>query len=174
MLFGLAAIFVFGLTRNLWSKRILIPNARWTGSRLGQFLAPHLKNLWHGLETSFTPTQILGGLALSTAARFADGLVVLLIAQMFGVELELPEGVFVLAVSGLAGGVSFLPAGLGAVETTMAGLLVLLGAAWSNAVAIALVTRLFTLWAWVALGLGLAFLLQLPSLHTRFKGDEEF
>ena len=82
--------------------------------------------------------------------------------------------VFVLAVSGLTGGISFLPAGLGAVEMTMAGLLVLVGAAWSNAVAVALVVRLFTLWLWVALGLGVAFLLRVPAFRTQFNEDEKF
>ena len=173
LLLGLAAICAFALTRDFWSRRVVITDARWMDSRVGQFLAPHLKNLWHGVETSFTPTQILGGLTLSTVARFADGLVILLVAQMLGAELDLTEAVFVLAVSGLTGGISFLPAGLGAVETTMVGLLVLVGAAWSNAVAIALVTRLFTLWLWVALGLVVAFLLRLPSVRIRFKKYEE-
>ena len=174
LLLGLAVIFLFALTRGWWSKRIVIPNSRLMDSRLGLFLAPHLKNLWRGMETSFTPTQILGGLTLSAIARFADGLVVLFAAQMLGVKLELPEAVFVLAVSGLTGGISFLPAGLGAVETTMAGLLVLVGAAWSNAVAVALVVRLFTLWLWVALGLGVAFLLRVPAFRTQSNEDEKF
>ncbi|MCI0478073.1 MAG: flippase-like domain-containing protein, partial [Anaerolineales bacterium] len=143
---GLAAIVAFALTRDFWSRRVYRADARLTTSRVWQFCAPHLKNLWAGLQTSFTPTQILGGLLLSTIARFADGVGVLFAAQMFGVELELPEAIFILAVSGLAGGISFLPAGLGAVETTMIGLLVLVGAPWSNALAIALVMRLFTLW----------------------------
>lgn len=169
LLLGLGAIFVFALTREWWGKRIVIPNSSVMNSRLWQFGAPHLKNLWHGMETSFTPSQILGGLALSTVARFADGLVVLFTAQMLGVELELPEAVFVLAVSGLTGGISFLPAGLGAVETTMVGLLVLGGAEWSNAVPVALVVRLFTLWLWVTLGLVVAFLLRIPSLRIRFR-----
>ena len=172
-LLGLAVIVVFALTRNQWSKRIVLSGSRLSGSRLGKFLAPYLKNLWHGMETSFTPSQILGGLTFSAAARFADGLVVLFAAQMLGVKLELPEAVFVLAVSGLTGGISFLPAGLGAVETTMVGLLVLVGAAWSNAVAIALVARLFTLWLWVALGLVVAFLMRLPLFRVRFKKYEE-
>jgi glycosyltransferase 2 family protein len=172
LLLGLAVMALFALTRDWWSKRIVIPNSRITDSRLGLLLVPHLKNLWRGMETSFTPTQILGGLALSSIARLADGLVVLFTAQMLGVELELPEAVFVLAVSGLTGGISFLPAGLGAVETTMVGLLVLVGAVWSNAVAIALVARLCTLWLWVALGLVVAFLMRLPSVRIRFKKYE--
>jgi uncharacterized protein (TIRG00374 family) len=161
-LLGLAVIVTFALTRNFWGKHFAIPSSQVTRSRVGRFFAPHLANLWRGMETSFTSTQIVGGLMLSAIARLADSLVVLFAAQMLGVELELPEAVFILAASGLTGGISFLPAGLGAVETTMVGLLVLVGAARPNAVAIALVARLFTLWLWVALGLGVAFLLRLP------------
>jgi Lysylphosphatidylglycerol synthase TM region len=81
---------------------------------------------------------------------------------MLGVELALPAAVFILAVSGLTGGISFLPAGTGAVETTMVGLLLLSGVTLPNALAITLIARLATLWLWVALGLAVAFVLRLP------------
>lgn len=170
---GLIILLAFALTRRWWSSRLTAPNFRWIDSRLWQLGAPHLKNLWRGMETSFTLPQALGGLILSVTARLADSLIVLLIAQMLGVELELPEAVFILAMSGLAGGISFLPAGLGAVETTMVGLFVLIGAALANAMAIALVTRLFTLWIWVALGLAFAFALRLPTWKTNPNINED-
>ncbi len=135
---------------------------------------PHLQNLWHGLESSFTVSQIGGGLALSAVARFADGIVVLSAAHLLGLELPLPAAVLVLAVSGLAGGISLLPAGTGAVETTMVGLLVLLGATLPNALAIALLARLATLWLWVALGLALAFVLRfVPRARSRLRANTE-
>jgi uncharacterized protein (TIRG00374 family) len=168
ILLALGLMFAFALTRRLWGHGIAVFSARLARTRLGARFVPHLQNLWNGLETSFTVSQILGGLGLSALARFADGLVVLFAARIVGVELALPTAVFVLAVSGLAGGVSLLPAGIGAVETTMVGLLVILGATWSNALAIALLTRLFTLWLWVALGLATAFLLRLRALGAPF------
>lgn len=161
---GLGAIIAFALIRfaigRLKGKDTLgvphLPGVR-------QIL-PHLQNLWRGLESSFTLSQIIGGLALSTVARFFDGLVILFAAHMLGVELPLPAAVFVLGVSGLAGGISFLPAGTGAVETTMVGLLTIwLGVTLPNALAVALLARLSTLWLWVALGLGIAFVLRLTS-----------
>ena len=125
----------------------------------------HIRNLWRGVDQSFTLTQIAGGLALSTVARFWDGVVVLLAARMIGVELTVPAAVLVLAVSGLVGGISFLPAGIGAVETTMTGLLLLLGADLPSAIAITLVARLSTLWIWVGLGLGMTFALHLTRVR---------
>ncbi len=169
-LLGLALIFVFALTRRRWAG-FLRADASWRQSRLGERLAPHLQNLARGLDVSFTPAQILGGLALSAVARFADGLVVLFAAQMVDVQLAIPTAVFVLAVSGLAGGVSFLPAGTGAVETTMTGLLVLFGTPWTDALAITLLARLGTLWLWVALGLALAFVLKLRPLPAAVRED---
>lgn len=174
ILLALALMFAFALTRTRWGGGIAVANARLAESRLGRRFVPHLQNLWHGLETSFTLSMVLGGLGLSALARFADGFVVLFAAHIVGVELALPTAVFVIAVSGLAGGVSLLPAGIGAVETTMVGLLVLLGATWSNALAIALLARLFTLWLWVALGLATAFFLRLRALHTRSSEGAEF
>jgi len=164
-LLGLGIGFAFALTRNRLPAYATCLNIRLSRSSLWNRSVPYLQNLWQGLRTSFTIHQILGGLALSALARFADGCVVLLIAQLLGVSLVLPAAIFVLAASGLAGGLSLLPAGVGAVETTMIGLLVLFGAPWSTALVIALLTRLVTLWLWVALGLTLAFLMYLPSLR---------
>jgi uncharacterized membrane protein YbhN (UPF0104 family) len=131
-------------------------------------LVPYLQNLWHGLESSFTPVILLGGLGLSAVARFADGLVILFAAHLVGVALDLPTAVFILAVGGLAGGASLLPAGIGAVELTTTGLLVFHGATGPNALTVALLARLFSLWLWVALGLGTAFLLRLPAFRAWF------
>lgn len=160
---GLALIAVFALARYLLGNRSLAGSLRLPHvPALGRIL-PHLQNLLRGLESSFTPSQILGGLALSAVARFADGVVILFAARMLGLPLALPAAVLVLAVSGLAGGFSFLPAGTGAVETTMVGLLLLFGMTLSNALAITLIARLATLWMWVALGLAVAFFLRLTS-----------
>jgi uncharacterized protein (TIRG00374 family) len=169
-LIGLTGACVFAVTLSRRGRNVNI--SRWlAGSPLWERLVPHLRHLWHGLVTSFTLPQILGGLILSAVARFADGLVVLLAADVMGLELTLPTAVFVLAVSGLAGGISFLPAGIGAVETAMVSLLVLLGADWSDALAISLLARLSTLWLWVAVGLVLVFVLRLFHLQMPLEED---
>ncbi len=60
-----------------------------------------------------------------------------------------------------------LPVGIGAVEAAMTGLLVIMGAPLASAITISLLTRLATLWIWVALGLALAVWLRViaPSLY---------
>lgn len=174
MLLGLAVLVIFALLRRRWYHyAMVVADSRLGRLRLFQSLAPHLQHLWRGLDTSIVPSQILGGLGMSALARFADGFVVLFAARMVGVELTLPSAVFVLAVSGLAGGVSVLPAGIGAVETTMIGLLALLGVSWSDALSITLLARLSTLWLWVALGLALAFGMNLPLFGARFKESKK-
>ncbi len=167
LLIALGLICVFAAGRHWLGNKM-----GGTGPRATRFtvLMPwllHIRNLWRGVDQSFTLTQIVGGLALSAAARFWDGVVVLLAARMIGVELALPAAVLVLAVSGLVGGISFLPAGIGAVETTMIGLLLLLGADLPSAIAIALVARLSTLWIWVGLGLGIIFAQHLARVRSQ-------
>lgn len=166
ILAGLVLIAAFALVRYLMGHRSLAGSLRLPHLPAISRILPHLQNLWRGLESSFTVSQILGGLALSAVARFADGLVILFAAQMLGVTLVLPAAVLVLAVSGLAGGFSFLPAGTGAVETTMVGLLIIFGVTLSNALAITLIARLATLWMWVALGLAVAFFLRIKAARV--------
>ncbi len=160
---GLGALLLFAVARAWLARRaagrgLSLPAA----SPLGRVL-PHLANFWHGLESSFTVPQILGGLALSAVARFADGLVLLFAAHLLGLSLPLAAAVLVLAVSGLAGGISLLPGGAGAVETTMVGLLVLQGGDLPTALGVTLLARLSTLWLWVALGLVVAFAVRFTS-----------
>jgi uncharacterized protein (TIRG00374 family) len=167
LLIALGLICAFAAGRRLLENKINATDPRVTRFAGSLPWLRHIRNLWRGLDQSFTLTLIAGGLALSTVARFWDGLVVLLAARMIGVELTLPAAVLVLAVSGLVGGISFLPAGVGAVETTMTGLLLLLGADLPSAVTITLVARLSTLWIWVGLGLGMTFALHLTRVRPQ-------
>ncbi|MGB8643846.1 MAG: lysylphosphatidylglycerol synthase transmembrane domain-containing protein [Anaerolineae bacterium] len=172
ILLGLAVMLAIGLLGNRWRRHLPATPAWLARNHLWQRVAPHLQHLVHGLEASFTPGQIAGGIALTAVARFADGLVVLFAARLLGLELALPVATFILAVSGLAGGISLLPAGTGAVETTMVGLLVLSGAPLANALTITLLARLATLWLWVAFGLMVALVLQVrntPANRERFE-----
>ena len=165
LLVGLGLIALFALARRLLRDTVSTKLPVGNPVSLWKRFLPYLQNLWRGLEQSFTLPQIAGGLALSSVARFSDGLVVLFAAHMLGVELALPTAVLVLAISGLAGGISLLPAGTGAVETTMVGLLALSGATVPNALTITLLSRLFSLWMWVGLGLTIVFVSRLaPNL----------
>jgi uncharacterized protein (TIRG00374 family) len=167
VLLALVAMLAFALIQRRWAHEgVISVIKRVEATALSRFV-PHLQNLWQGMEVTFTTSQIIGGLALSTVARSADGIVVLLAARMMGVSLSLPTAVFILAVSGLTGGVSLLPAGIGATETTMVGLLVLAGASFGTGLGIALTVRLFVLWSWVALGLGVAVALRVRAARRQ-------
>jgi uncharacterized protein (TIRG00374 family) len=137
----------------------------------GRRLLPPLGKMWRGMESSVTRRELVAGLALTCLARITDGLVLLLAARMLGVTLALPIAIFVIALSGFAGGVSLLPGGAGAAETTMAGLLMFTGAPLASALSITLLARISTLWLWVGLGLGMAIILQLnnPKQTLRFR-----
>ena len=97
---------------------------------------------------------LLAGTGLGLLGRSLDGLALLSLAHALGVFLPTAGGLFILGTSGLTGGFSMLPGGLGAVEMNQAGLLMLWGAGWSAALLITLLLRLGTLWLWIGLGLG--------------------
>jgi uncharacterized protein (TIRG00374 family) len=73
-------------------------------------------------------------------------------------DLSLAETIVVFTLGSLAGAISFLPGGLGVAETSMTGLIKVLGdTTKAQAAAATLLMRLATLWFAVALGLlGLA------------------
>ncbi len=155
------------LLRHQIGHAMALVKAQLSARRVGRRLPSYLRNVWRGIESSLTPRQLIAGLSLTALARVADGLVLLLAAQMLGVTLALPVAIFVIAMSGFAGGVSLLPGGAGAAETTMAGLLMLSGAPLATALAITFLARMSTLWLWVGVGLGIAFLLQFAPRRLR-------
>lgn len=112
-----------------------------------------------------TRGELVAGFALTGLARIADGLVLLLAAQMLGVSIALPAAIFVIALGGFAGGISLLPGGAGAVESTMAALLMFWGVPFAAAIGITLLARISTLWLWVALGLGTALIMQFKGTN---------
>lgn len=96
----------------------------------------------------------LGGLAYGVQA-----LVFALFTQTVAPDLSAAACVAAFAAALFVGAASMLPAGLGAMEATLAFALTRLGASWDDAVAVTLLTRLCTLW--IPSGLGL---LVLPTL----------
>ena len=86
--------------------------------------------------------------------------------EVAGAAFQLVTGCWygvLMVASGLVGGASFLPAGIGVVETSMTGLLLLMGTELPNAIAITLFSRLSILWLWVVIGLGFAFRMRLTT-----------
>lgn len=121
---------------------------RWTGEIWS--------NLVGGTTRVFTWPMLLIGLALSFAARLCDGVAIVWVASLYGVDVSLAAGWFLIGSSGFLGGISMLPGGVGVAEASLIGLFLTLGAGAAAAVAAALTARILIFWIWVVLGLVLA------------------
>ncbi|MBK9616896.1 MAG: flippase-like domain-containing protein [Uliginosibacterium sp.] len=94
-------------------------------------------------------------LAFALTALFAYGIqagVFVALCMQVGVPLGLAQGVSFFANATLFGAASMVPGGLGAMEAALVWQLATIGVAHTQAVAIAIATRLVTLWLGIALG----------------------
>jgi glycosyltransferase 2 family protein len=99
------------------------------------------------------PWTLTGGFALSLAAWGAEGAGLGILLSLFPathVDFALAAGIYATAV--LAGGISFLPGGLGTTEAVMTTLLVARGLRLPDAMLATMLCRLLTLWFAVVLG----------------------
>jgi uncharacterized membrane protein YbhN (UPF0104 family) len=104
-------------------------------------------------------TPLLAGMTvLSAASWFCECLAAYVCVRGLHLDLSLADTVVVFSLGSLAGALSFLPGGLGVAETSMTGLMRVLGdVSKAGAAAGTVLIRLATLWFAVALGLvGLA------------------
>ena len=101
---------------------------------------------------------LVGMTLLSAVSWLCECLAAYVCVHGLRLELSLPDTIVVFSLGSLAGAVSFLPGGLGVAETSMTGLIRVLGDVPKAAAAAATVLiRLSTLWFGVVLGLlGLA------------------
>ena len=101
---------------------------------------------------------LLGTTALSALSWFCECLAAYLCIRGLSLDLSLADTVVVFSLGSLAGALSFLPGGLGVAETSMTGLMRVLGdVSKAGAAAATVLIRLATLWFAVVLGLvGLA------------------
>jgi uncharacterized membrane protein YbhN (UPF0104 family) len=126
---------------------------RLLGHRRSGALWSHLVS---GTTQVFTWPMLLIGLALSFAARLCDGVAIVWVASLYGVDLSFAAGWFSIGSSGFLGGISMLPGGVGVAEASLIGLFLALGAGPAAAVAAAFTSRILIFWIWVAIGLALA------------------
>lgn len=117
---------------------------------------PALREFYEGSFILFRPQAALVGVGLGMVSWFGEGVgfYFILTGLGFTATLEtLSNAVFVLSFSTVIGAVSALPGGLGALEASIAGMLVLVASAEPSAASAATVLiRLATLWFGVALG----------------------
>jgi glycosyltransferase 2 family protein len=112
-----------------------------------------------GAARALLETRLLVGMTgLSAASWFCECLAAYVCVRGLHLGLSLADTIAVFSLGSLAGALSFLPGGLGVAETSMTGLIRVLGDVPKAAAAAATVLiRLATLWFAVALGLvGLA------------------
>jgi glycosyltransferase 2 family protein len=112
---------------------------------------------------------LLGMTVLSAVSWLCECLAAYVCVRGLRLDLSFPDTIVVFSVGSLAGALSFLPGGLGVAETSMTGLIQVLGDVSKAAAAAAtLLIRIATLWFAVALGLlGLAVEERLARRQSR-------
>jgi uncharacterized protein (TIRG00374 family) len=108
-----------------------------------------------GAAAALLETRLLVGMtALSAVSWFFECLAAYACVRGLRLDLSLADTIAVFSLGSLAGALSFLPGGLGVAETSMTGLIRVLGDVPKAAAAAATVLiRLATLWFAVPLGL---------------------
>lgn len=113
----------------------------------------------------WSPRRVLLWVALAALAYGLQALVFAAFARALAPDVGWAACVAAFAAAIFVGAASLVPAGLGAMEATLAFALTTMGLDWSDAVAVTLLTRLCTLW--VPSGLGVLALLGLMRDHPR-------
>ena len=108
-----------------------------------------------GAAAALLETRLLVGMtAVSALSWFCECLAAYVCVRGLRLDLSLADTIAVFSLGSLAGALSFLPGGLGVAETSMTGLIRVLGDVTKAAAAAATVLiRLATLWFAVAVGL---------------------
>lgn len=156
--------FIPFLRQSFVTHFILLLSSKVKWHRLQSFL----KYFVHLLNTArelFAFKPVTTGLFLGTVAWLIQGLAFYFILTTLSIDISLQQSIGIYAISLLAGGLSFIPGGIGTTEAVMVLLLTLLGADTATAIATALISRLSTLWFAVGLGLSTALFLSLREDH---------
>ena len=152
--------FVLSAIIAVQSPRWIQAVAAWAGKQHGRLahLLSHLCSLILSFRRCFDLPTTGYALVLGLLAWGAEALGFHWLLHALGYPVPLALSVFIYAFAMLAGGISFLPGGIGGSELVMVGLLVWQGLPEPVAVSATLITRLATLWFAVGLG-GIALLL---------------
>jgi uncharacterized protein (TIRG00374 family) len=123
-------------------------------------------------RTLLSPGMLATGFGLGLAAWGLEGVGLGVLSMMFGpLHADLAVYVGIYGIASLAGGLSFLPGGLGSTEAVMTALLATRGYAVPEALTATLACRIVTLW--LAVGLGWVAVLTLrqrePAMVTPWR-----
>lgn len=116
-----------------------------------------LDGVLRGLLTVAGLRALLPALCCAALARCFDAALFYSATRAVGLTLSLPGAAMAWGLAGLVGGLSLLPAGVGAVEASLVTTVIGLGGDSAAALAAALLARIMTLWLWIPPGLWLAF-----------------
>ena len=149
-IFSIILVFVFCVIRSkkLFEKFQSILNKR-------KFLQKYIESFSISYEVLKKSTQkkiFLFATGLSMLFWLTECVIAYLVLLSFGIELELLLIIPIYLSSILLGVVSFLPLGIGVVESSLTGFLTLHGIDISTALAAVIVIRIFTKWIAVSFG----------------------
>lgn len=159
IVFGFGALLVVAILSGL-------AGMRWLGPHLRRFIPLRLRGVYTNFEQSalrsFRPAVLPRLVLLTSCVWLLEGLrlyFVVLALGAGGLNLALPAVIFVALASSLLTAMPLTPAGLGIVETTVTGVLILFGVDRNLGSAVTLLDRLINFWSIVIGG----FILYLVS-----------
>jgi uncharacterized protein (TIRG00374 family) len=120
--------------------------------RTGKYSA-NIRTLHNTFKTMLKPASITTISIFSAFGWFFECLGMYIVVLAFREQISLTAASFVYSFASLAGGLSFIPGGLGITEGSISGLLQISGFAPATAVGIAIVVRIGTMWFAAILGL---------------------
>ncbi|MCL4540449.1 MAG: flippase-like domain-containing protein [Bacteroidetes bacterium] len=142
-----------------------------------RFVAKWIKPIEIAYESSHTllvGRVLLVSTLFGLVAWFSECIGFFFVLDGLGVHLKLLSAAFIYAFSTVVGAVSFLPGGLGATETSLAGLLILAKIPKGVSVAATFIIRACTLWFAVIIGAGVLSYMQkryAVTLNERFENN---
>jgi len=111
------------------------------------------ENLHNGVYDSFSNVNTFVYVAILTIISwFLESGRFLLVATALGIDLNLPTIIFVALAASLLTAIPLTPAGLGAVEVSIVGILAIVGVDTAVGTSIALLDRLISYWSVLAVG----------------------
>ena len=116
-------------------------------------LLQHTLTLLRHCNIIFQPSTLVAVLGLSLIAWTIEAYILHYVAILLLANITFTTTVFVYAFSKLVGALSMIPGGLGSVEATLIGLLVLNGVDEVTAITCAILLRVVTFWLHILLGI---------------------
>ncbi len=111
------------------------------------------ENLHRSVYDSFSNTSTFVNVSILTIVSwFLESGRFLLVTRALGVDLDLPVIIFVVLAASLLTAIPLTPAGLGAVEVSIVGILAIMGIDTAVGTSIALLDRLISYWSILAVG----------------------